>query len=119
LHYDRWKKYGDPKADELPKKGQGYIDKNGYHLIWHEGKQRHEHRVVMEKILGRPLAESENVHHKNGQRADNRPENLELWVSKQPYGQRPKDLVAWAWEIIRRYDGLHLPSDEKNSEDVR
>ena len=57
-----------------------------------------QHRLVVERELGVILTSKQRVHHKNGDRKDNRPENLELWVGigsskKDPHGVRVVDKV--------------------------
>jgi hypothetical protein len=87
-------------------RGKGYIDKNGYRIISlgsRKAGQRAEHIVVMEKVLGRKLLPTETVHHKNGIRNDNRPENLELWSGRHGKGQRVADHIEFAKEMLAIY----------------
>lgn len=86
--------------------GQGYIDiyVGRDHPMANTTGECAEHRLVMSEHLGRPLLPTENVHHVNGVRSDNRLENLELWSRSQPAGQRVVDLVAWAREILATYE---------------
>jgi hypothetical protein len=84
--------------------------KAGYVMLWVPNHPRarsnpyvFEHILVMEEILGRHLLPDENVHHRNGVKDDNRPENLELWIRPQPTGIRGCEAVEWAKEILARY----------------
>jgi hypothetical protein len=83
--------------------------KAGYIMVHAPGHPRarsspyvFEHIIVMETVLARYLFPDETVHHRNGVRDDNRPENLELWIRPQPSGIRVHDAVAWAKEILSR-----------------
>jgi hypothetical protein len=77
---------------------KGHIDRHGYKVMpkgSRKAPQIYEHRVIMEKMLGRKLTKTETVHHKNGDRLDNRPGNLEIWSSRHGRGQRLSDIAPF------------------------
>lgn len=90
-------------------KGTGFVNVKGYRKFWMKdietGKQisRYEHHIVIEQSLGRELFDHERVHHKNGDRGDNRIENLELWSIGQPSGQRVDDKINYFIEFLQAY----------------
>lgn len=91
-----WRPWGPNK--------KGYITRHRYNRETKSNESQYMHRVVMEEFLGRSLVAGETAHHINGVRDDNRIENLELWSTAQPPGQRARDKLAWAREIIALYE---------------
>ena len=125
---------GSPGAMNGSWKGGRIVDKDGYVLIWtpkHPFANNHsrvrEHRLVMEKKLGRYLTPKEVVHHKDDNRSNNAIDNLELYSSNAEHlrdtisGQVPnwaEDGKRRISEGVRRARGRHKkPIREKSKKD--
>lgn len=102
-NYKRWKNSA----------GQGNITSQGYRVVttelkdhpnaYERGNRMAEHTYIMIKHLGRPLHKGETVHHINGDRLDNRLENLELWHRSHPPGQRVEDKIRYCIDFLELY----------------
>jgi hypothetical protein len=88
---------GDPQPAKPVRvvSGDGFIH-HGYFVVPVPKRLRHltngespvlQHRFVMAQLLGRALTPDESVHHRDGNRLNNEPSNLELWSRWQPSGQ--------------------------------
>lgn len=95
----RWEEVALPFEFDIL--GEEYPGRDGYTRVNTTMGAMSGHRAGMTKKLGRPLVENENVHHINGIRNDNSPDNLELWWTSQPSGQRVSDLIQYVAKYHR------------------
>lgn len=84
-HYRRVLRHGDPLITKRAANGSPDIKR--YRRKKVDGRTIHEHAYVAEQILGRRLTPGENVHHRDGEKLNNRPDNLILFPTMSAHRQ--------------------------------
>ncbi len=120
MHLARIKRHGEAGSASPNKRanGEGNITKAGYHYICckdhpnaYENGKIAVHTLIMSQLIGRPLMDGESVHHKNGIKSDNSPENLELRTSLHPSGQKVNEMIDFCKMYLSLYDPDSLRKD--------
>lgn len=99
----RLKDRGVKMRSPATRRRTAYVASHGY-VMW---GQSYVHRIVAQAWLGRPLRDGEVVHHKNGDKLDNRPENLEVFPSNAEH-MRSEHVNGWCRDELDRLVQMRL-----------
>ena len=120
LSRERLKKHVYLKGDQHPGwRGGRRTNKAGYVQVYapnHPRADKHtgyvyEHILNYEKYHDLHIPKGWQVHHRNGVRHDNHPENLELWRNSHPSGQRPEDMLKELVNVLGKAKILELVNE--------
>ncbi len=102
MHYFRFRKWGDVNITKRKSPGLGSIRSDGYRLITVNGNRVYEHRYVMEQKLQRTLKHNETVHHLDGNKLNNAPDNLELYDNISTHRKLHHSLKGNCWKCVHK-----------------
>jgi hypothetical protein len=114
----RTKKEASLKGESHPRWKGGWHNHCGYKIITFNCKRMYEHRHIMEQHLGRKLLKDEVIHHINGNKSDNRIENLQIMNPKQHFKESGLQMKNWQAlkkensDLIKEIDSIRLRYDK-------